>query len=50
MEDDTSARTLAEALAEPRRHRDMDLALEPMDNFASTSGGPNGQPLSFWAA
>jgi nicotinamidase-related amidase len=50
MEHDTSARTLAEALAEPRRHRDMGLALEPMDNFASTPGGPNGQPLSFWAA
>ncbi|MGB3184908.1 MAG: isochorismatase family protein [Ornithinimicrobium sp.] len=28
----------------------MDLALEPMDNFASTPGGPHGQPLSFWAA
>lgn len=50
MEDDASVRTLAEALAEPRRHRDMDLAMEPMDNFTRTPGGPNGQPLSFWAA
>lgn len=50
MQGDTSARTLEEALAEPRRHRDMDLALKPMNNFASTPGGPNGQPLSFWAA
>ncbi len=48
--DDTSARTLPEALAEPRQHRNMDLALEPMDNFTGTLGGPNGRPLSFRAA
>lgn len=41
--------TLEEALQEPRKHRDMELALEPMDNHSSTPGGPNGQPLSFWA-
>jgi hypothetical protein len=43
-------RTLEEALQEPRKHRDMDLALQPMDNHSKTPGGPNGQPLSFWAA
>ena len=43
-------RTLGEAVAEPRRHRDMDLAMQPMPNFSSTPGGPHGQPLSFWAA
>lgn len=48
--DDSPARTLEEALQAPRKHRQMDLALEPMDNFSSTPGGPHGQPLSFWAA
>ncbi|MGB3632772.1 MAG: cysteine hydrolase [Rubrobacteraceae bacterium] len=43
-------RTLEEALQEPRKHRDMDLALEPMDNHSSTPDGPHGQPLSFWAS
>ncbi len=43
-------RTLEEAVAEPRRHRDMDLAMQPMRNFSSTPGGPHGQPLAFWAA
>ena len=43
-------RTLEEAVAEPRKHRDMDLAMEPMHNFSSTPGGPHGQPLAFWAA
>jgi nicotinamidase-related amidase len=43
-------RTLEEGVAEPRKHRDTDLAMEPMHNFSSTPGGPNGQPLGFWAA
>jgi len=43
-------RTLEEAVAAPRPHRDMDLAMEPMHNFSSTPGGPHGQPLGFWAA
>jgi nicotinamidase-related amidase len=43
-------RTLEEAVQEPRKHRDMDLALQPMDNFSETPGGPHGQPLAFWAA
>ncbi len=43
-------RTLEEAVAAPREHRDMDLAMEPMHNFSSTPGGPHGQPLEFWAA
>ncbi len=50
IDDDSGARTLEEALQQPRTHRDMDLAREPMDNFSSTPGGPNGQPLSFWAS
>ncbi len=50
MNAETSGRTLDEALAEPRPHRNMEAALQPMDNFASTPGGPNGQPLSFWAS
>ena len=47
---DSKARTLKEALQEPRKHRDMDLALEPMENYSSTPDGPNKQPLSFWAS
>lgn len=43
-------RTLEEAIQEPRKYRDLDLALQPMDNFSKTPGGPNGQPLSFWAS
>jgi nicotinamidase-related amidase len=43
-------RTLGEAVREPREHRDMDLALEPMPNFSATPSGPHGQPLAFWAA
>ena len=42
--------TLEEALQEPRKNRDMDLALKSMDNYRSTPGGPNKQPLSFWAS
>lgn len=43
-------RTLEDALQEPRPYRDMDLAHQPMDNYSTTPGGPNGQPLSFWAS
>ncbi len=43
-------RTLEETVAGPRRHRDLDLAMQPMHNFNSTPGGPHGQPLAFWAA
>jgi nicotinamidase-related amidase len=43
-------RTLEEAVAEPRKHRDRDLAMQPMHNFSSTPGGPHGQPLAFRAA
>ena len=42
--------TLEEALQEPRKNRDMGLALKPMDNYRCTPGGPNKQPLSFWAS
>ena len=47
---DGKVRTLEEALQETRKYRDMDLALEAMDNYKKTPGGPNGQPLSFWAS
>ncbi len=47
---DQPVRTLEEALQEPRQHRDMALAREPMPNHSSTPDGPNGQPLAFWAA
>jgi nicotinamidase-related amidase len=47
---DTKILTLEEALAKPRRYRDMGLAFQPMHNFSKTPGGPNGQPLSFWAS
>lgn len=43
-------RTLEEAVAAPRKHRDMELAMQPMHNFSSTPGGRHGQPLAFWAA
>ncbi len=48
--DDEPIRTLREALAAPRPHRDMAIAQEPMPNFSSTPDGPNGMPLSFRAA
>jgi nicotinamidase-related amidase len=41
---------LKEALQKPCRNRDMKLALTPMDNYKNTPGGPNKQPLSFWAS
>ena len=44
------ALTLEEALKKPCKYRDMTLALQPMDNYSSTPGGPNGTPLSFWAS
>jgi nicotinamidase-related amidase len=47
---DAKVLTLEEALTEPRRYRDMELAFQPMHNFSRTPGGPNGQPLSFWAS
>lgn len=42
--------TLEEALQEPCKNRDMELALKPMDNYKNTPGGPNKLPLSFWAS
>ncbi|MEO1144347.1 MAG: isochorismatase family protein [Cyanobacteria bacterium J06638_22] len=47
---ESSSLPLEEALKQPRKHRDVTLALQHMDNRSSTPGGPNGQPLSFWAA
>jgi nicotinamidase-related amidase len=41
---------LEEAQKHPCKHRDINLALQPMENFSRTPGGPHGQPLSFWAA
>ncbi len=48
--DSSKVLPLKEALREPRKNRDMDLAMVPMDNYKKTPGGPNGQPLSFWSA
>ncbi|KAL7566824.1 hypothetical protein ACA910_021326 [Epithemia clementina (nom. ined.)] len=42
--------TAVEAVAEPRKHRDMALALEPMNNCTATAGAPFGLPLTFRAA
>ena len=47
---ESSSLPLAEALKQSCKHRDINLALQPMDNYGSTPGGPNKQPLSFWAA
>lgn len=43
-------RTLKEALKKKCPHRDMDLALKPMENYSYTPAGPNDMPLSFWAS
>jgi nicotinamidase-related amidase len=43
--------TLQDAVSEPRQHRDMKLAAQPMPNYSCTPGGPNGGlPYSFWAS
>ncbi|MFW5643400.1 MAG: isochorismatase family protein [Alkalispirochaeta sp.] len=42
--------TLKEAMQTPQKHRDMELALEPMPNYSSTPGGPQDMPLSFRAS
>ncbi|TVR91961.1 MAG: isochorismatase family protein [Spirochaetaceae bacterium] len=48
--EENSILTLKEALQQPCKHRDMELALQPMDNHSKTPGGPNDTPLAFWAA
>ena len=45
-----TALPLEEALKKHCKHRDRELALEPMDNYSSTPGGPNETPLAFWAS
>ncbi len=50
MDAKENIRTLKEALQQPCKHRDMDLALEPMPNYSKTPGGPNETPLAFWAS
>ena len=49
---EASTKTLAEALSiEELSHRDKTLAVQPMPNFSSTPGGPNGgTPLTFWSS
>jgi nicotinamidase-related amidase len=42
--------TLKEALKKPCKNRDIDQALQPMENYSSTPGGENEMPLSFWAS
>jgi hypothetical protein len=39
--------TLKEALQRSCKHRDMELALQPMDNHSKTPGGPNETLLAF---
>lgn len=46
----TPINTLKEALEKQCKHRDMDLAREPMPNYSKTPGGPNDTPLAFWAS
>ena len=48
--EDAQILTLEEALQEPRKHRNMDIATEPMPNFSKTPGSPNQTPMGFWAA
>jgi nicotinamidase-related amidase len=51
VEDDKNAPlTLNQALKTTCKHRDMNLASQPMGNFSSTPGGKNDTPLSFWAS
>lgn len=50
IEDDRNIPTLKEALQQPCKYRDLNLALQPMDNHSKTPGGPNQTPLAFWAA
>jgi len=50
IDDDRNILTLKEALQQPCKYRDLDLALQPMDNHSKTPGGPNQTPLAFWAA
>ena len=50
IDDKSTIRTLEEALRQPCKFRDMDLALEPMKNYSKTPGGPNETPLAFWAS
>lgn len=42
--------TLEEALKKDCKHRDKELAQEPMPNYSSTPGNPKDMPLSFWAS
>ena len=42
--------TLEEGMAQPRKHRNMEIAAETMPNFSSTPGGLNDTPLAFWAS
>ncbi len=50
IESDCNILTLKQGLQQPRKYRDLDLALQPMDNHSKTPGGPNQTPLAFWAA
>jgi nicotinamidase-related amidase len=47
---ETTIPTLEEALKQPCKHRNKELAMQPMDNYSETPGGPHKQPLSFWAS
>jgi nicotinamidase-related amidase len=50
LDDKTTIHTLKEALQRPSPYRNKELALEAMDNYSTTPGGPHGMPLGFWAS
>jgi hypothetical protein len=49
-DDEKTLLTLKEALKKPRKYRNRELALQPMENFSSTPSGKEGMPLAFWAS
>jgi len=50
IDNDRNILTLKEALQQPCKYRDLELALQPMENHSKTPGGLNQTPLAFWAA
>lgn len=47
---ETDIPTLRVALQQPCKYRDKQRALQPMENYRTTPGGPNETPLAFWAS
>lgn len=48
--EEDNIQTLKEALQQPCKYRDMDHALQPMENYSRTPGGLNNTPLAFRAS